>query len=82
MANSCSKGDSYPTRATSDTNKQRLEDSLNAFMEVLIRKSYKSHINGRPNGRAQLVAQAEQAAMERKAERATRQALARLFRGR
>jgi hypothetical protein len=33
-------GDSYTSRATCDSKNQRLEDSLNAFMEVLIRKAY------------------------------------------
>ena len=32
--------DVYPRQVTSDTKKQRLEDALNAFMEVLIRKAY------------------------------------------
>lgn len=31
----------YPRRATSDTKKQRLEDFLNAFVEVLVRNAYK-----------------------------------------
>jgi hypothetical protein len=33
-------GDSYTSRATSDGKKHRLDDSLNAFMEMLIRKAY------------------------------------------
>jgi hypothetical protein len=33
-------GDSYPMRAASDTKKKRLEECLNAFMEVLMRRAY------------------------------------------